>query len=119
MTSRRLVQAAHYGIGVIFPVVVLDERPRWHRPAPQAVPEQLDADSGEVLALRWTGHASALHAAPAVLLDAAQRVPAPPTEAALAEYRSSLPSRLSIITLPPWALIGPWSDRPGRGHLLG
>ncbi|MFI5617969.1 hypothetical protein [Streptomyces sp. NPDC051567] len=107
-----VVQAAHYGLGSIFPVVVLDDRPRWHSPAAGALPEPAP-EPEELLVVRWTGLDSGLPAAPELLERAARRAPGDVTRGLLARFRDGLPSSLLVTTLPATALLGPWAERPG------
>jgi hypothetical protein len=107
-----LPQAAYYGLGAVFPVVVLDPQPAWHQPVPGALPER-SAQAHEVLALRWCGPGDADDAALDTLRHAASQAPSPP-HAELAAFRDRLPAGLRLIALRQTALIGPWSKRPGR-----
>ncbi|MFJ4680577.1 hypothetical protein [Kitasatospora sp. NPDC088783] len=115
MTSHPHVQAAHYGFGAIFPVIVLDPQPRWYRPH-HGVPQTTDATDAQILVLRWSGPVNALYGAPAALVDAAHRAPAHLSRGALARFHAALPAALRIVTLPPHTLLGAWSRRPGRGR---
>ncbi|MFE0369482.1 hypothetical protein [Streptomyces tendae] len=108
------VQAACYGFGAIYPIVVLDPVHRWFRPAVPGLPEQQADTSHGMLVLRWTGPPSEQAQAPALLEAAAARAPAaPPDHAELQAYRASLPPGLHLIDLPARHVIGPWSQRPG------
>ncbi|MFF9786296.1 hypothetical protein [Streptomyces nigrescens] len=108
------VQAACYGIGAIYPVVILDPTHRWARPTHPGLPEQQDDDGHGMLVLRWTGLQSETVEAPALLASAATRAPAPPpTQDELTAYQASLPPSLHLITLPAEFVLGPWSQRPG------
>lgn len=109
---RYLVQAAHYGLGAIFPVVVIDSHPRWHQDHPTAAPA-ISPEGSEFLALRWTGHDGHIAEAPNLLLNAASNVPhtsALPFH--IDSYRDALPPRIRLIALRPSALIGHWSQWP-------
>ncbi|MEW1760543.1 hypothetical protein AB0393_29025 [Streptomyces cyaneofuscatus] len=108
------VQAACYGIGAIFPIVILDPVHRWHRPVHPGLPEQHSDDGHGMLVLRWTGPPGDDHRAPALLEDAVVRAPAaPPTGAELAAFQATLPPGLHLIDLPDRYVIGPWAQRPG------
>lgn len=108
------VQAASYGIGAIFPIVVLDQVHRWHRPHHPGLPEQQASDAHGMLVLRWTGPPGEEDEAPALLTTAATRAPAMPADSAeLQAFRASLPPGLHLIELPARHVIGPWSQRPG------
>ncbi|MBQ0888608.1 hypothetical protein KBZ94_27425 [Streptomyces sp. RM72] len=110
------VQAASYGIGAIFPIVVLDQDHRWHRPHHPGLPEQQADDAYGMLVLRWTGPSGEEGEAPTLLMTAATRAPAmPPNPAELQAFHTSLPPRLHLIDLPARYVIGPWSQRPGAG----
>lgn len=103
-------RAAHYGLGAVFPVVVLDG-PGWRQPGPASLPER-DASSMDVLVLRWCAPSDD-HAV-RELLRAAACAPADLTAVRLARYREDLPPGIRLIALRPAALIGSWADRPGR-----
>ncbi|MCX4783930.1 MULTISPECIES: hypothetical protein [unclassified Streptomyces] len=106
------VQAASYGFGAIYPVVILDDVHRWHRPTHPGLPEQQGDDGHGMLVLRWTGPHN--ERAPALLAAAAARAPvSPPTRQALETYRATLPAGLYLITLRSENVLGPWSQRPG------
>ncbi|MCX4826707.1 hypothetical protein OG883_44505 [Streptomyces sp. NBC_01142] len=114
------VQAASYGIGAIYPIVVLDRVHRWHRPVHPGLPEQQPDDRHGMLVLRWTGPPSEEAEAPTLLEAAAARAPAaPPDRAELQAFHASLPPGLHLIDLPARHVIGPWSQRPGatRPHV--
>ncbi|MEU5900228.1 hypothetical protein [Streptomyces venezuelae] len=112
------VLAACYGIGAIYPVVILDENPNWVRPPHRGIPEPASPttdDTPAMLALRWIGTTAHQAAAPDLLQTAFDRAPAPtiqPRE--LAAFHRSLPPSLRLITLVRQHVIGPWSERPGR-----
>ncbi|MFF4933207.1 hypothetical protein ACFY2H_30615 [Streptomyces griseofuscus] len=112
--NERTVQTAYYGIGAFFPVIVLDLRARWGRPVPPALPALASTGPAEILAVRWTGTERDAADAEALLQQAAQDAPAEPSGDRLDRFRARLPASLFLITLPPTALLGPWSDRPGR-----
>ncbi|WP_217231360.1 hypothetical protein [Streptomyces anulatus] len=111
------VETGHYGIGAFFPVIVLDPRPRWARPVPPALPTLAPAGPADILAVRWAGAERDLAHAEQLLLQAVRDAPAEAHIGQLDLYRAGLPPSVVLITLPPNALIGPWSDRPGIGHL--
>ncbi|MFJ1742654.1 hypothetical protein ACIOG4_28760 [Streptomyces microflavus] len=108
----RFPQAAHYGLGNVFPVIVLDG-PGWTMDSPAGPPER-DAASPDVLVLRWCAPTDE-HAV-SELLRAAARAPDHPTAEHLTQYRDDLPPGIRLITLRPTALLGSWADRPGRHH---
>jgi hypothetical protein len=111
------VQAARYGIGAIYPIVVLDPVHRWHCPIHPGLPEQQPDEGHGMLVLRWTGTSSEETEAPALLEAAAARAPAtPPTPADLVAYQASLSPGLYLIDLPARHVIGPWSQRPGAAR---
>ncbi|MFI0742537.1 hypothetical protein ACH4PU_31335 [Streptomyces sp. NPDC021100] len=115
MTHKHLqVDAAYYGRGVLFPVVIIDHNPVWNRALPGALPHQ-GPGGEELLAVRWCGTHDDEPAAPALLLDAARHAPAvPASNAELASYRDALPEQAFLITLPVTAVISTWAERPGR-----
>lgn len=108
--TQHLVQAAYYGLGVIFPVTVIDPYARWEQP-PHGLPVR-SPTGHDLLVVRWCAPDPEL--APAVLTAAAHRAPpAPPTPEDLAAFSAGLPDHLRLITLPASALVGPWATRPG------
>ena len=112
--SRDVVQAAHYGLGAFFPVVVLDPEPRWRGASPLALPERSPGADG-LLALRWCGFDDEADEAGQLLEAAAARAPRNVGRAAqLAAYAATLPRCLRLVALPRRALVGPWVQRPGR-----
>ncbi|GGU37839.1 hypothetical protein [Streptomyces violascens] len=112
--TQHEVQAAHYGIGAIYPIVVLDQVHRWYQPVHPGPPEQQTDDHHGMLVLRWTGPLSEEAEAPAILEAAAARAPtAPPSRTELQDFQASLPPGLHLIHLPARHVIGPWSQRPG------
>lgn len=110
--TQGLVQAAHYGLGCIFPVVVLDARRRWHRPVNGRLPKP-DTKSNELLVVRWTGPDSDIDVAPELLVRAAERAPEEFTPSHVTRFKEGLPPSLSVTTVPPTALLCPWAERPG------
>ncbi|GLF98062.1 hypothetical protein [Streptomyces yaizuensis] len=102
-------QAAHYGLGAIFPVVVIDARPVWHQPSTSTPPER-HPQGRELLALRWSGPDDADDEAVDTLRRAAHHDP----DTALAAFAARPPAGLRLIALRPSALLGPWGERPGR-----
>ncbi|MET9319100.1 hypothetical protein ABZX75_02725 [Streptomyces sp. NPDC003038] len=110
--TRPVVQAAHYGLGSIFPVVVLDAHPRWHTPRIGALPEP-SGEPKHLLVVRWTGLDPDIGAAPALLERAARQAPEDFTPGRLTRFKDGLPSSLLVTTLPATALLGPWAERPG------
>ncbi|WP_372412769.1 hypothetical protein [Streptomyces luteireticuli] len=118
------VHAAYYGLGAIFPMVILDAFPRWRRPQPGALPDRTHGGE-ELLAVRWCGPDTELATAPDLLTKAAAAAPAaPPSPAELEGFRQSLPEHLRLTAIRASAVIGPWDTRPGasrpakdtRGH---
>ncbi|TLQ39396.1 hypothetical protein [Streptomyces marianii] len=108
------VQAAHHGIGSIYPIIVLDPVHRWRRPSHPGLPEQQPDHDHGMLVLRWTGTPDEEAQAPALLEAAAARAPAaPPRHAELAAFQASLPPGLYLTDIPAPHVIGPWSQRPG------
>ncbi|WP_274036362.1 hypothetical protein [Streptomyces sp. MMBL 11-1] len=103
-------QAAYYGLGAIFPVVVIDHRPIWHQPTARDLPAQRP-QGPDVLALRWCGPA-----APDIdtLRRTATDTPPITLESELPALKGALPAGVRLITIRPGALIGPWVQRPGR-----
>ncbi|MFJ3182549.1 hypothetical protein ACIPJN_29740 [Streptomyces sp. NPDC086796] len=114
--NRPTVQTAHYGIGAFFPVVVLDPRPRWARPVPPALPALAQPGPADILAIRWTGTDRDVAHAEELLYQAVRDAPAEPFDDQLDLFRARLPPSVALITLPPSALIGCWSDRPGASR---
>lgn len=112
--SRHEVKAACYGIGAIFPVVILDGVGRWDRPTGLGLPLRRPGDGHGMLVLRWTGPESEEASAPALLAQAAARAPFMPTEGdELLTYQRSLPPGLFLIALHDEFVLGPWAQRPG------
>lgn len=112
--TPRAIQAACYGIGAIYPIVILDPVHRWHRPVHPGLPEQSPGEGHGMLVLRWTGPPGEDAHAPALLEAAAARAPVtPPTGAELRAFQASLPPGLHLIDLHDQYVIGPWSQRPG------
>ncbi|MET9779205.1 hypothetical protein ABZ023_34015 [Streptomyces sp. NPDC006367] len=118
--NQHRVQAASYGIGVIFPIVVLDLVHRWYRPHHPGLPTQQAGDAYGMLVLRWTGPPGEEDEAPKLLMAAAARAPAmPPGLAELQAFYASLPPGLHLIDLPARHVLGPWSQRPGASPPFG
>lgn len=114
MTVSCEPQAAYVGLGAIFCVLVLDQRPVWARSAPGAVPERTPG-AHELLVIRWCGSSHEDLAPPAVLSQAARTAPAPDCDDdTLAAWRKGLPPGVQLTVLRPSALLGPWADRPGQ-----
>ncbi|MEV5282671.1 hypothetical protein ACFYMW_35925 [Streptomyces sp. NPDC006692] len=112
---HRPVQAAHYGLGAIFPVLVLAPS-GWHAPDP-GLPRRTRG-AGETLSLRWCGPAADEDMAPHRLAAASLDCPPDITEEQLAAFADQLPAHLRVIALRPSALIGDWSTRPGAPRPL-
>lgn len=116
-SSSHEVLAACYGIGAIYPVVILDPVHRWYRPVHPGLPEQQANGGHGMLVLRWVGPMSEESQAPGLLAAAAARAPSsPPAHVELAAFQASLPYNLRLIDLPALYVIGPWSQRPGAGR---
>ncbi|MFG2864750.1 hypothetical protein [Streptomyces sioyaensis] len=118
--SAHAVQAACYGIGAIYPVVILDEVHRWARPTHPGLPERQSGTGHGMLVLRWTGPQGEHTAAPGLLAAAAARAPAMPvTGDELLAYQQSLPHGLYLTTLSAELVLGPWEQRPGAASAPG
>ncbi|MFB8310114.1 hypothetical protein ACFC5T_16315 [Streptomyces sp. NPDC055961] len=105
--------AAHYGLGVIFPVVVLDSS-GWKQAAPWARPQRT-TERDDLLVLRWSGLDQDEDESVQLLVALAQLAPDPlDDESALAAYAEQLPRSARLIALRPSALIGSWAERPGQ-----
>jgi len=105
--------AAHYGLGVIFPVVVLDSS-GWKQAAPWARPQRV-TDRGDLLVLRWSGPEQDADESVQLLVTLARLAPDPlDDESALVAYDEQLPRSVRLIALRPSALIGSWAERPGQ-----
>ncbi|MFJ3182546.1 hypothetical protein ACIPJN_29725 [Streptomyces sp. NPDC086796] len=110
MTTHH-VQVASLTAGTLFPVVVLDDHPRWTQPTAGAVPEPA-AHSAGLLVLRATAPAGRASDGLAQLHDAADRLPAtPPTAETVVELHRRLPPYVQAVALPAPALYGPWTER--------
>lgn len=105
--------AAYYGLGVIFPVVVLDSS-GWKQEAPGARPQRA-TDRGDLLALRWSGSDHDEDESVQLLVTLAELAPDQlDDESTLALYDEQLPRSVRLIALRPSALIGSWAERPGQ-----
>ncbi|MEU5662149.1 hypothetical protein [Streptomyces longwoodensis] len=105
--------AAHYGLGVIFPVVVLDSS-GWKQAAPWARPQRV-TDRGDLLVLRWSGFEQDADESVQLLVNLARLAPDRlDDESALVAYDEQLPRSVRLIALRPSALIGSWAERPGQ-----
>ncbi|MDJ0342841.1 hypothetical protein QMK19_23335 [Streptomyces sp. H10-C2] len=109
----RDVQAAYYGIGTLFPVIVIDPTPNWIQSRLGARPERSPEGHGMLL-LRWTGRPHDEASAPAALRSTARRAPHDAGNMAeLQQFWSTLPTGLHLIALSSRLLLGPWDTRPG------
>lgn len=105
--------AAYYGLGAIFPVVILDDT-GWTQETPGARPERA-SDCDGLLCLRCSSSDQDEDAAVQLLVELAGLAPEPIDDrAALASYEGQLPPSVRLIALRPSALIGSWAERPGQ-----
>ncbi len=110
MIRRPAIETGHYGLGALFPLVVLDPAGWWQRTV-TAVPEPHPAGGGHALVLRWCGPDPEENAAEDLLIRAACAAPATPVSASDAvTYQAALPAHLRLIALPLACVI---SRRPG------
>ncbi|MFG3156743.1 hypothetical protein ACGF7W_32420 [Streptomyces sp. NPDC048219] len=103
------VQSACHGLGLPFPLVVLDPMPLWANAAEEQMPPERTGDG--VLAVRWCGAGLGLdEQAQAALHAAAARAPHPPASADdLAQFHVTLGDDLRMVALPASAIHGPWA----------
>ncbi|WP_217231357.1 hypothetical protein [Streptomyces anulatus] len=110
MTTHH-VQVASLTVGTLFPVVVLDDRPRWTQPAADTAPEPATHSAG-LLVLRAAAPAGKDSEGLTQLHAAADRLPAtPPTAETVADLHRNLPPYVQAVALPAPALHGPWTER--------
>ncbi|MFF4933210.1 hypothetical protein ACFY2H_30630 [Streptomyces griseofuscus] len=110
MTNHH-VQAASLTAGTLFPVVVLDDHPRWTQSAAGAAPEPATHPAG-LLVLRAAAPAGRARDGLTQLQAAAAQFPkTPPTAQSVAELHRRLPPYVQAVALPAPALYGPWTAR--------